>query len=153
MLLRILVIAVLTVGTLASICAQSIYWEKRTILNGPMTVSTYPGAQACRDSQGNTYIAGLAEAQVYVAKVSSSGSVVWRYVEQNPYYYQSSVESINVNSAGDCFVAAEYEPGGPGASAGFIEALNASGAFKWRAPSGTFDNFRTEIAITRAGHA
>ena len=62
MLLRILVIAVLTVSTFATIYAQSIYWEKRTILNGPMTVSTYPGAQACRDSQGNTYIAGLAEA-------------------------------------------------------------------------------------------
>src|SRR5436305_5139803 len=116
----------LTLLAIGIASAQTLYWEKQTTLRGPMTESD----PICfRDSQSNTYLGGLAEAQLYVEKVSPSGTVVWRYLEQDTNFYDATAVCITANFSGDCFAGGQYHPCGPGKGiTGFLECIDAHGS-------------------------
>lgn len=110
---------------------QTIYWERQTLLQGPLTAESPFGTQ---DAQGNTYIAGLAEAQLYVEKVNANGTLAWRYLEQSTTYWDTSPSAIAVNANGDLFVGGGYRIGGAsGAGTAFLLAFGPTGSLKWRA--------------------
>ncbi|HEY3783582.1 MAG TPA: hypothetical protein VGL56_21065 [Fimbriimonadaceae bacterium] len=107
---------------------QTVEYANRQSVTGPFQCTT---SATLRDAEGNFYITGTAEGQVFTEKKSRGGSVIYEHIFSDPPLTTATPEFIAANSAGEVFVAGSLSNALTGQAGIMLYGITPEGDTVW----------------------